>query len=88
MDSKYSGVYAEFAKIVGNKNTEKIYERFRGQQMCFPQKLYTVEYVVQYVKEHYPDERMGDIARIFGYSERRIRQLANKEKCVEKGDGN
>lgn len=79
MNSKYSGVYAEFAKIVGDENTKKIYERFRGQQIFCPQKLYTVEYVIQYVKDHYPDERIGDMARIFGYSERRIRQLLNKE---------
>lgn len=87
MDSKYSGVYAEFAKIAGDEITEKIYERFRGQQMFFPQKLYTVDYVIQYVKDHYPDERMGDIARIFGYSERRIRQLANKNACNELSKG-
>ena len=79
MNKKYSGVYAEFAKIAGDEITEKIFERFRGQQMCFPQKLYTVDYVISYVKAHYPEERVGDMARTFGYSERRIRQLLNKD---------
>lgn len=79
MDSKYSGVYAEIAKIVGDENTEKIFTRFRGQQMCFPQKLYTVDYVTRYAKNHYPEERVCDIARTFGYSERRIRQFLNKD---------
>ena len=87
MIAKYTGVYAEIAKIVGDENTEKIYDRFRGQQMCFPQKLYTVDYVIKYVKDHYPNERIGDMARIFGYSERRIRQLLNNSNYNKSSKG-
>ena len=72
-----AAVYAELAQIVGVENTVRIYERFKGQQVSMPQRLYSVEYVEAYVKENYNGKNVKEMARKFQYSERRIRQFLN-----------
>lgn len=76
-------IYKEIADEIGVDNTIKIFNQFKGQQITFPQRLYTVDYVLAYIQEHRGKMTVRDIARKFGYSERRIRQLM-KEKTDEK----
>ena len=69
------GVYEEVAEVVGIENAFKIYEHFKGQQMNFPQRIYSQEYVERYVKENYDGTNLREFAKKFNYSERRIRQI-------------
>lgn len=69
--------YKEIADIVGLENAFKLYEHFRGQQICMPQRIYRIEYVARYVQEHYDGKNIRTFAKEFNYSERRIRQLLN-----------
>lgn len=73
-------VYEEIALIIGEEQTLKLYENFRGQQITFPQRLYTIEYVTQYVNENYDGKNVRELARKFDYSERRIREFLKKQK--------
>ena len=79
MANHFVPVYEEITKIIGEEQTIKLYENFRGQQITFPQRLYSVEYVSKYVKENYNGRNIREMARKFDYSERRIREFL-KEK--------
>lgn len=73
--SDFVSVYCEIAELVGVENAVKIYEHFRGQQMAFPTRIYSIQYVEKYVKEHYDGTNIREFTQKFSYSERRIRQL-------------
>lgn len=78
-------VYCEIAEIVGTENAFKLYEHFKGQQLNFPQRIYSTEYVEAYVKENYDGTNLREFAKKFNYSERRIRQFLSdgKNACKE-----
>ena len=78
--SDFVSIYCEMAEIVGIENTCKIFEHFRGQSTSFPQRLYNIQYVERYVKENYDGTNLREFARMFNYSERRIRQLLISKK--------
>ena len=59
-------IYEEIASVIGEEETVKLYKKFRGQQITFPQRLYNTDYVAAYVKE---------LAREFEYPERRVREF-------------
>ena len=48
----YAGIYADIASQIDSKTAERIYEILRGQKVTFPQKLYSVEYVHAFIREH------------------------------------
>ena len=43
--SDYNGVYEELVELLGLENTLKIHKHFRGQQVNFPMRLYSKEYI-------------------------------------------
>ena len=71
----YNSIYAELSKLIGVDNTKKIYEEYRGQQISFPNHNYTKEYIQTYLLENYNGKNMRNMAKKFGYTERRLRQL-------------
>ena len=76
MQSKdFVPIYEEIARVIGEEETVKLYEKFRGQQITFPQRLYNTSYVANYVKENYNGKNIRELARKFDYSERRIREF-------------
>ncbi len=77
---KYISIYADIARVLSNSNdVEKIYELLRGQTISFPQKLYSKEYMRDYIQKNYGNETAREIASFLGISDRRVRQIA-KEK--------
>ena len=77
--SDYCDIYAELERIVDDKNTvEKIFNHYRGVTVTFPKKLYSKEYIRQYIAEHYGTDNIHEIARHLDLSERRVRQLAKE----------
>lgn len=71
-------VYREFADEIGIDNTIKIFNQFKGQQITFPQRLYTTDYILACIKENREHLSVRELAKKFGYTERRIRQLMKK----------
>ena len=71
------GIYGELAELIGADSVEKIYDRFKGQQVAFPMRLYTKEYIMSQVKKN-RNESIKKLATEFGYSERRLRQIMNE----------
>lgn len=80
---EFAGVYADLSKLVGRDNTIKIYQYFRGQQVSFPIRLYSVEFVADYIRSNYDGTNLNELSRKFGYTERRIRQFLKEEKIQE-----
>ena len=78
------GVYSEMAELIGLEAVTKIYIHFKGQQIAFPTRLYTKDYIVRQLNTG-EDQPMGKIATKYGYSERRLRQIlklmSRKMRC-------
>jgi len=70
-----NGVYEEFASHLGIDVALKIYTEFKGQQITFPVKLFSQEYIISQLAELYDGKNINQLAKRFGYSERWIRQM-------------
>lgn len=76
---KYAGVYNELADLLGEEAVEIIYNAMSGQQVTFPRKMYTPEYVIQMTKDITDRTELKKVAIRYGYSERRLKQLLKRE---------
>ena len=72
---RYSGVYKELAELLGDTATLKIWKRFSGLNITFPQKLYSKEFRKEFIKENMDLMRPQEMAKALGLTERRIRQI-------------
>jgi len=75
----FTGIYAEIAAQTDSETAMKLYAMLHGQTLTFPQKLYSREYVRSFVREHAEEYTVREIAKMFGYSDRRIRQFIAEE---------
>ena len=81
----YCEIYKELADMLGDiSDVEKIYNRYKGLTITFPKKLYSAEYVFQYIEENYGKETVQTIARHLGLSERRVRQIIQDMKEIQR----
>lgn len=73
------GIYSEMAQLIGAEAVTKIYVYFKGQQIAFPTRLYTKDYIVRQLNggESQPIKKM---ATRYGYSERRLRQMLKESR--------
>lgn len=70
-----SGIYKEIADIIGIEKTILLHDSFQGQQVTFPKKLFTKEYIIRKSKENEKNENMRTIAFKYGYTESHLRRL-------------
>ena len=78
-----SGVYNQIAEQFNIDMAYRIYQCFRGQQLTFPQRFYSPEYVKHRILEEYNGSNIKELAKKYELSERRVRQIIherNKEK--------
>ena len=73
-------IYKEIANEVGVEVAIKIHGLFKGQQILFPQKLYSKEYIYDYIRKNYNGSNVREQSQKLGYSDRRIRQIINLQK--------
>jgi Mor family transcriptional regulator len=76
-----AGVYKEVAETVGVENAYKLYRHFRGLQMLFPLRFYSNEYIAKQICDDYDGKNVRDLARKYGYSESRVRQILRDAKA-------
>ena len=83
---RYSGVYKEIADLLGDAAAIKLWKRFSGLNITFPQKLYSKEYTRQFISENMNSLSPHEIAKRVSLSERRVRQIIaeirNEQKNV------
>lgn len=70
-----NGIYKELADIIGVEKTILLHDSFQGQQVTFPKKLYSKEYVVRTLKENDKNETMRGMAFKLGYTESHLRKI-------------
>ena len=71
----YHSIYREIYELVGADATEQIYERFKGQQISFPVRLYSPEMIQQRVALEYDGTNVHELAKKYDYSEKTIRRM-------------
>lgn len=73
-------VYKELSDIIGPEATYAVYQRMRGQQILFPKKLYTTEFILEEICKKGEEKDLQKIALEFDYTERYLRQLLKLRK--------
>lgn len=76
----YKGIYGELIPLLGVEIVECLYYHYRGQQITFPNRLYSSQYVERYIKMNYNGENHRELAKEFNYSERWMRKLIEQYK--------
>ena len=79
--STLNGVYETISELIGFDNAVKLYEHFRGNQVNFPQKLFSKEFVLQEASRAYDgtSDSINKIATKYNYSERTIRNWMKEQ---------
>ena len=52
----YNGIYAELLPLLGEKLVQRIFYYYRGQQVIFPDQLYSPEYIQRYLEMNYNEK--------------------------------
>lgn len=73
-------VYKEIADIIGPEETYAIYKSMRGQQVTFPKRLYTTEFILDEIRKSGDDVDLHKVALEYDYTERYLRQLLKNKK--------
>lgn len=73
-------VYKDIADIIGPELTYEIFQQLRGQQVTFPIRLYTTEFVLDEIRKCGENVDFRKFSLEFGYTERYLRQLMNNKK--------
>ena len=76
--SDFKGIYAEMSEILGEEIVKIIHKHYKGQQVNFPMKLYSNEYVANYIIENYSEKTVREISRTLGYSDKWVQKLIKK----------
>ncbi|MBE5866729.1 MAG: Mor transcription activator family protein [Lachnospiraceae bacterium] len=79
--SDFAGVYKDIADVVGIEATILLHRTFRGQQITFPKKLYTKDFIVAQIETTNNGTNVKKIASEFWYTERRLRQILKESNC-------
>lgn len=74
----YNGIYEDMVDYLGLDITIKVFERYKGQQVTFPVKLHSMDYIIGQVSNSSSGKEIKDIARKYDYSEQWIRRMIRK----------
>lgn len=80
----YSGIYKDMVEVLGEEITLKIYENYRGQQVTFPMRLYSKNYIVEYLIKNYNGKNLKELSRQLGYTSNWLQQVIKKTNLKEK----
>lgn len=71
----YNAVYKEISELIGLEAMQKLYLRFKGQQVTFPVRLYCPQQIQQIVVREFDGSNITQLAQKYDYSERTIRRM-------------
>ncbi|WP_243114990.1 Mor transcription activator family protein [Paraclostridium sordellii] len=74
----YKGIYADMVDILGEEIVRRLHKYYKGQQVTFPMKLYSSEYIEKYIQENQGKKTLKEMCRELGYTEGWIKILINK----------
>lgn len=70
-------VYAELIDLIGMENMLIIYTHYKGQQVTYPVKLWSKDYIVKQIRNEYNGHNVGELATKYDYSDRWVRKIVN-----------
>ena len=70
-----AGIYREIAEIAGEEIARPIHANFKGQQVVFPNKLYSSQYIAEKIQLEYDGKNIRQLAMKYGYTERWLRKI-------------
>ena len=70
-----AGIYREIAEIAGEEIARTIHANFKGQQVVFPNKLYSSQYIAEKIQLEYDGKNIRQLAMKYGYTERWLRKI-------------
>ena len=73
-------VYREISERLGMDATLEIYHLFRGQQVCFPVRLFHPKHIRQRIVQEYDGTNVRALAIKYRYSEKTIRRMLREAK--------
>lgn len=73
-------VYREIADEIGIEKTVAIYNLFHGTQICFPNRLFSKEYIHNAIIKEYNGKNVSQLAQKYNYSERSIWRILKSNK--------
>lgn len=81
---KYRGIYKDMVEVLGHDITLKVYEQYKGQQVTFPMRIYSQEYVVEYLIKNYNGKNLKQMSRELGYTCNWLQKIINKNNIRRK----
>ncbi len=79
----YYDIYRELAEIVGIHNVKKIWNRYRGLTVQFPQRLYSREYTRAFINDNKDSMTTKEMATRLSLTDRRVRQIIKELRREE-----
>ena len=71
----YYDIYKELAELIGVQGTQKIWKRFHGLTIQFPQRLYSRTYSKEFIRENMGSMTIKEMAVELSLTDRRVRQI-------------
>ena len=71
-------IYKTLIDVVGLENAEKLYDHYRGQQLNFPVRLFSTDYIKQTLVKEGDKCNIKLLSSNLGCSERWIKKLAKE----------
>lgn len=71
----YNSIYRELSEMLGEEAAEKIWRKYHGQTVNFPQRLYSQTYTREYIRKNDGKVHPKKMASNLNLTERRVRQI-------------
>ena len=75
-----AGIYKDIAEVAGEDVAKILYKNFRGQQVVFPNKLYSSNFTAQKIREEYNGKNAKELELNSGFTERWVRTILKSTK--------
>lgn len=79
--SNLAEVYKDFAELIGYENVVLLYNYMGGQQITFPKKLYSKDYINSEICRLYNGNNIKQLAKEFNYTDCHIYRILKRYKC-------
>ncbi len=83
---KYCDLYRDMAALIEDSAVRKLWKVYGGINVTFPTRLYSKDYVRQYIDKNMDQMKPSELARELKLSDRRVRQLIHEIRLA-KGNG-
>ncbi len=78
--SSLAEVYRDFAELIGYENVVILFNYIGGQQVTFPKKLYSKEYIDSEICRLYNGNNIKQLAKEFNYTDCHIYRILKRYK--------